>query len=106
MAVHKRLKIASVRQKLANMGIEKTPMQIWEQVLGDANSDQELAMQMLANLDGDERCLFNFAMITSGRQPYIVERTQVIEIPMDPSLIYLAGIIGGLTGLLAGILFF
>jgi hypothetical protein len=88
------------------MGIEKTPMQIWEQVLDDANWNQEVAMEMLSNLDGDDRCLANFAMVVSGRQPYIVEHTQVIEIPMDPSLIYLAGIIGGLTGLLAGILFF
>ena len=106
MAVYKRLKIASVQKKLADMGIEKTPMQIWEQVLDDADWNQDLAMEMLSNLDEDDRCLTNFAMVVSGRQPYIVEHTQVIEIPMDPSFIYLAGIIGALTGLLAGIWFF
>jgi hypothetical protein len=108
-----RKKVTSVRNKLANMGLEKTQKEIWNQVLDDAGGDEDIAYQMILTLDSDQECLASFASYTSGQalpmsqiKVVVIEKieTRFIEIPVDRNLIFVGAALGVATGFLAGVM--
>ena len=103
----KRSKISSIQRKLADVGIEVTPTEIWRQALSDAGENQEIAMAMLDSWDTDQLCFEGLVNYLSGdpRVPVVIYEPVFIEVSPDPVSLVVAGSIGFLLGVSFSLLF-
>lgn len=107
MVHFKRAKISSVRQKLADVGLEVTPTEIWQQALSDAGGNQELAMAILDSWDTDQLCFEGLVQYLSGEllPPVVIYEPVFVEVAPEPIAIAVAVLIGFLLGVSFTLLF-
>lgn len=105
----KRNRISNLQRKLANVGVEKTPNEIWDDVLLDCDGDEELAGILLMELDNNSTSFMNFANHVSGRRfPVAVESVKYVPYRVKEYVNVFVGqelvLVGSLVGFLLGVL--
>lgn len=107
MVHFKRAKISSIQRRLADVGIEVTPTEIWKQALSDAGENQEIAMAILDSWDTDQLCFEGLVQYLSGEllPPVVIYEPVFVEVSPDPVSLVVAGSIGFLLGVLFSLLF-
>jgi hypothetical protein len=105
--IYKRQRICSVQRKLANLGVERTPVDIWEDVMESCGQDPDLAMMYLFELDQDGAAFVRFANGIAGAPvavesvkyvPYEVK--EYVKVFVGQELVFFAAVIGVLIGVL------
>lgn len=77
----RQIRVSSIQRKLANVGLEVTPNEIWEQAISDSGNQPIWALEMLESWDSDPHCfanLANFLAHRAGRETPVFVYGQIV----------------------------